>query len=252
MNVINIGAIGNRNLFDDDIITCGEHNDGICNIAFNEKVITIEGQKDILLKSMKNFNDIKRIARGKALEKYLPQSIELIEKDNNFKLEIKLVNRAIPLSKISDLEQKHANWILSRMLEFSAMLSKSNYVHMGINPDSIYVVPKTHGIIPITFYHCKKLGQEINNELSDKYYAYYPNYFVSNNKASYYIDVELCKKTIASCMKGNLSLAMKKEYHPEFVDFILNFDKDTPDKIYFKYRTILDSNFKKEFHEFNI
>jgi len=246
---LKFGAIGNRSLFDDYEITSSEHQDDNCNIEFSDSKIVIKGERDILEKSLANYKIIKNLSKGHHFENYLPRSMKF-DADNN--LEIKLTDKAVPLSKIQNLEQIHANWILSRMIEFVALISKFNYTHLGINPDSIYVVPKTHGILPITFYHMKKLGDRIDNDVSNKYYLYYPSNVLSNNKASYFIDFELAKRTIASCMTGSLSPAMKEKYNSDFVDFLLNFNKENPKEVFEKYRKIISNNFEKKFHEFKI
>jgi len=105
--------------------------------------------------------------------------------------------KCIPLSRVirllpEDTKNKHVNRIYSRMIEFVTLLEALNITHAGLNPNSIFVIPETHGIKVTGFYHiCTEKVKTING----KYKNYYPQQLFDTKKPGSYIDLSLIKKT---------------------------------------------------------
>lgn len=155
--------------------------------------------------------------------------------------------RAIPLSGLT-LPQEHVNWVLNRLLEYCAYLSQLGFSHCGLNPESVFIVPETHGIQVCSFYHLTRLGNRIGT-LSGKYINWYPNEIFATKTAVHKIDIE-CSKKIASYLLGDTSgsgIKFKKTHNEDFINFIVTQDENAYKALTF-YKGLLKKNFKKEFH----
>lgn len=155
--------------------------------------------------------------------------------------------RAIPLSGLT-LPQEHVNWVLNRLLEYCAYLSQLGFSHCGLNPESVFIVPETHGIQVCSFYHLTRLGNRIGT-LSGKYINWYPNEIFATKTAVPKIDIE-CSKKIASYLLGDTSgsgIKFKKTHNEDFINFIVTQDENAYKALTF-YKGLLKKNFKKEFH----
>jgi hypothetical protein len=225
------------------------HQDDAGDIIYFVDKIILKGDIDLLNKSLKNYNILKKLAKGNHFDKYLPKEMLII----NNEIQINLEHRAIPLSSIDFLPQEHVNWILSRILEISSWFYKNNYSHSGLNPDSIYVVPETHGIIIISYYHLAEIGKKLNT-VSGRYINFYPNFIFTEKKASYYIDVELAKRTAAYLLgdKSGNGSGLRKKFNLDFIDFLLKFHTKDTFSVFKEYRKMLEKNFEKKFHPLNI
>jgi hypothetical protein len=211
-----------------------------------EWVITDDNRK-LITKSIENYKKLMSL-HDKAAEnfhRYLPESI-VLEKD---KLIVNLKDRSIPFT-IQKLPQIHVNWIFSRMFEFVLWLRQSNYVHLGMNPTTVFVVPETHGIIIVSFYHMTPLGKKAST-ISAKYKMWYPTALFTKKIATPDIDLELCKK-IALYLLGDRSAAgtklkMDKTLNQEIINFLLTKHENIKDE-YGQYRELLKKNFEKKFY----
>jgi hypothetical protein len=204
------------------------------------------GTSDLLKKSLENYNKIKSLGNTN-LNKYLPKDMVL----NGNVLEVNLLSRAIPLSGIN-LSQGHTNWVLSRMLEFSVMLNTWGYIHCGINPESIFICPETHGIQVVSFYHLAKIDSTVST-ICAKYKNWYPPELFTNKTAVPSIDLELSKKS-AIYLLGDSSgsgVKLRKTFNHDFMEFVIAKGYD-PVKTYDKYRELLAKNFEKIFLQLDI
>jgi len=177
--------------------------------------------------------------------KYIPKSIGGI--DN--KLQASYHQRAVPLTGLT-LEQKHVNWIFSRMLEYAAYMQNIGYSHCGINPESVFVIPENHGIQVSSFYMMTKIGDKPSG-ISGMYQSWYPPELFRDKKATPAIDVELCKKTAISLLgdKSGVGIKLRKDknVHQGILDFLISRHDDAV-QCFAEYRTVLGKHFKKEFH----
>ena len=240
-----VGATAKLNSLKDIFKSGTKYFDDAGEFTSNGYFVEFKGNIDLLKKSLANFNLIKSIKDAGApnFHKYMPETITL----DNDKLKIKLDARAVPLSDLT-LPQEHVNWILSRMIEFSAWLGQIGYSHSGINPESIFVVPETHGIQVCSFYHVTKLDQKVNT-ISAKYKNWYPPNLFSTKVASLNVDIELSKKTAIFLLgdKSGSGIKFKKTHNEDFIDFVTQQDYH-PKEAYDKYRALLKKNFESKFH----
>lgn len=203
----------------------------------------------VLAANVGNYQKLVHAAKGKTphLLNYLPKDMSLTSEG----LVVTFNDRAVPLSKMS-LPQEHVNWILSRLLEFSVMTSALDFVHCGLNPESVFIVPETHGIIVTSFYHLSGLGCKVET-INAAYKNWYPAKLFVEKIAYSAIDLELSKK-IAINLLGDSSgsgIRLKKDHNEAWIDFVIQQDND-PIECYDNYRRILKQNFKSQFHTLKI
>lgn len=211
--------------------------------------ITFVGDPKLLLQSYRNYGYLKSLKHPAALHfhRYLPESMML----DGEVLTLQLKHRAAPLSGLT-LPQEHANWILSRLLEFCAWLAQEGWTHGGISPESVFVVPETHGILLTSFYHLTPLHGAVQT-ISAKYKHWYPDALFVEKKASALIDLELSKRTIATLLgdPSGLGIKLQKTHHTAFIDFLLSVHTDAFD-CYDKYRKLLSQHFPKKYLPLNL
>jgi hypothetical protein len=211
----------------------------------------IKGTQDILSKSLKNHKIIMREGDTQ-FKKYVPLSGQII----GDKLTWLMGVRTIPLVSVGTLPQEHVNWILSRMLEFSAFMATNELVHAGINPSSVHIVPENHGIIVTSFYHMTNIGGRMET-VSGNYFNFYPHHQIASHskRAFSMIDIELCKRTAAWLMgdKSGNGSKLIKTHNKDFVSFIMEMGTESPYKTYNNYREMLRRNFNvNKFYPLNI
>ena len=219
-------------------------------IIYDDKKMIFSGEKELLNISLSNFRLLTSLAGNKAnpFRAYLPVSMEfsgdsLIMENNK---------RFVPLTRLT-LDEVHVAWILSRIYELVAWLHQAGYCHAGLNPDSICVVPETHGIICVSFYHLKKMDTRLTT-VSNKYLNWYPPGVFSMKTASPVIDLTLARKTAIFSLgdKSGHGVILKKVFNEELVDFLLS-NQGEAFSTYNKYRDLLERIFgKPTFHELKI
>ena len=203
----------------------------------------------LLRKSFDNFKKLIALKdpASKHFRKYLPESMVW----TSTKLTLKLSNRTVLLTH-NKLEQVHVNWIFSRMFEFTLWLRQVGFAHLGLNPTSVGVVPETHGVTVLSFYHLTPLYKKATT-ISAKYKTWYPTTLFSKKIAMHDIDLELCKK-IAIYLLGDRSAAgtklkRDKDVNQDVLTFLITKHDNTTDD-YDNYRNILRKNFNtKKFYE---
>lgn len=181
-------------------------------------------------------------------KKYLPKEGKLLS-DGTFRFEFE--KRTIPLSGLT-LPQEHVNWVLNRLLEYCAYLSQIGFSHCGLNPESVFIVPETHGIQICSFYHLTRIDNKIGT-ISGKYSNWYPPEMFANKKATSAIDLE-CSKKIAAYLLGDISgsgIKFRKTHNEDFINFIIS-RHDNAYLTLTAYKELLKKNFKKQFHSLTI
>lgn len=240
------------NHFKDQLDSGKKHNDDAGEITYYLKTVEIVGDKDLLKKSFDNYNLLMALKDDASnhFKKYLPVSAKMVSETE---LVFTLSSRAVPLSSLGVVEQKHANWMLSRMFEFTSWINQIGYSHAGINPESIYVMPENHGMVCISFYHLTKLSAAVKT-VSAKYRNFYPPQLFTHKKADSNIDIELSKKTAIYLLgdKSGSGVILKKTHENEIIHFLQK-QSYVPTENYSEYRSLLKKYFDtKEFHVLNV
>ena len=223
--------------------------DDIGQYRTNGYFVEQSGDKDFLKKSLANYTKLmsRKDKSSLSFHRYLPESMEM----KGDVLRITFAHRALPLSSLQ-LPQEHVNWVLSRILECTAWLHEIGYVHAGITPESIFVVPETHGILITSFYHMTEIDRPLTT-ISAKYKHWYPASTFDTKKASPLIDIELAKK-VAIGLLGDVSgsgVRLKKTHNKEFIDFVIR-QHDTAYDTLKQYRELVNKLFEKKFYPLDI
>lgn len=201
------------------------------------------GELDLLHTSYQNYQRLKHLKSEAAqhFQLYLPERMEMTDV-----LAVKFPFRALPLHSL-ELPQEHVNWVLSRLLELVAWLAQEGYVHGGINPRSIFILPETHGIALGSFYHMKKVGDRLTT-ISAAYQNWYPKQVFSHKRACTSIDLECCKRTAAYLLgdKSGAGVKLKKTHLGAYVDFLLDRHENAY-ACYDEYRNLLQAHFEARF-----
>lgn len=221
--------------------------------VYEKKVVyqVTDENRALLRKSFENFKILKQRTDKKSVNfhRYLPESMRL----GKNQLVITFKDRTVPLTG-EKLPQHHVNWLFSRMFELSLWFMNIGYSHMGLNPTTVFVVPETHGIIVISFYHMTKLNQKAKT-ISARYKMWYPTTLFMKKIATQDVDLELCKK-IALYLLGDRSAAGTKlkrdaDVNQEILMFLLTKHQNEVDD-YKQYRELLSKNFEKKFYPLNL
>jgi hypothetical protein len=205
-----------------------------------------EGDLHLLQLSYQNYQ-LLHATGSPHFKKYLPLGMGW----EDTKLVVSFAHRSIPLSCLR-LPQEHVNWILSRMLEFTALIESCGFTHCGLTPESVLVVPETHGIQVSSFYHMTSMGKKVST-LNAQYKNWYPPRLFKEPRAGAFIDIELSKKN-AIYLLGDPSgsgIRLKKTLHPAFMDFVVTPSYEAV-ATYDGYREILKNNFKTKYHILNL
>lgn len=215
----------------------------------NNYFLTFKGNDIALKQSLKNYQILKSLKDANSLHfhQYLPKNMTLDEEG----LHIQHPIRTIPITDLQ-LPQEHVNWILNRMLEFSAWIEQVGYVHCGIHPESIFIIPETHGIQVCLFPHMTKVDNKIGT-ISGAYQNWYPANVFSKKTASSDIDVELSKKTAIYLLgdKSGSGIKLKRTHNQKFIDFVVKRHNEA-NTAFLEYRELLQNNFKKGFYKLDI
>ena len=131
-------------------------------------------------------------------------------------------------------------------------MAQEGYVHCGINPESVFIVPETHGIIITSFYHLS-LDDGRLRTISAKYQNWYPTEIFKEKRAKSIIDLELCKRTAAYLLgdKSGLGIKLKKTHNKDFINFLLN-SHSNAFECYQAYRKMLKRNFEEKYHHLSL
>ena len=246
-------AVTKMNLWKDHFQEGATYEDELGKFKTNGYWLDFESDSPALKWSVDNY----KILKDKGLKanlnfvKYIPDNVEDLG-SNKYRFNFK--NRAIPLVSIPrPIEQKHVNWIANRLFEYAAYLRSLNMSHCGFTPESVFVVPETHGIQVCSFYHMTAIDKKIGT-ISAKYAKWYPAEIFTKKLATPFIDVEMTKR-IAAYLLGDdsgMGVKLRKTHDVEYVNFLNAFSKKEPFDVMDEYKQLLAKNYKKEFHVFNI
>jgi hypothetical protein len=200
--------------------------------------------------SVENYNMFQRMKSGADVhfKKYLPKEC-LCLPDGTYRFVFE--KRAIPLSGLQ-VPQEHVNWVLNRMLEYCAYLSQIGFVHCGLNPESVFIIPENHGIQVVSFYHLARKDRKIST-VSGRYINWYPSHNVKTKLASPVVDIE-CAKRIAAYLSGDPSgngVKLRKTHNEDFINFLLT-QHDNAYECLMQYQQLLRKNFKTRFYSLTI
>ncbi len=217
-------------------------------VEFDDFQALFKGEQTLLELSYDNYNVLKNQTNEAAHSflHYLPDSMGV-----SHELKVGFLHRSVPVGRLV-LPQKHVLWILSRILEFNAWMSQIGFVHGGIHPHTLFIVPETHGIIIPTFYHMTVKGRKMKT-LSAKYKHWYPTQLFTDKMARTSIDLKLSKRTAAFLLgdPSGMGIVLRKSHHPALISFLLKKHSDAYE-CYDEYRQMLKNNFKREFHVLDI
>lgn len=243
-------ATAKMNLWKDIFENGKQYRDDIGFYKTNGYFVEFNSTEKNLAWSIENYRIFKDL-KGQTNEhfkKYIPSEGKLMA-DGTFKFIFE--KRSIPLSGLV-LSQEHVNWILNRLLEYCTYLSELGFSHCGLNPESVFVVPETHGIQICSFYHLTMFGNKIKT-VSGKYRNWYPSNVFTEKIATPTIDIELSKK-IAVYLLGDTSgsgVKFRKTHNEDFINFIIS-QSDSAYSTLSLYKELLHKNFKKQFHSLTL
>lgn len=244
-------AVARLNQFRDEMYRYwhGEDDAGTF-VRSEENEVTFQGDPHLLLRSYKNYRQLMSLNDDTAnhFKKYLPQHMNYLEGELIITSEYPM----LPLTHLV-LPHQHTDWILSRIFEFISWLHQIGYCHLGINPESIFIVPQTHGIICTSFYHLTSLNNKPES-LSGRYLSWYPSVVFDQKKAIQYIDLSLAQHTALYLLgdKSGNGIVLKKNMNPQLIDFLITPHYDSY-QTYQEFRQLLVQLFgKPQFHPLNI
>ncbi len=208
----------------------------------NDYIVRFSGDPAALRESFDNFTRLKKM-KDELLDRFLPASMKF-EGDE---LVVDIGIRALPLTNVN-LPQEHVNWLMSRVLEFTSFVQQHGYSHMGINPESVYVMPDEHWVKIVSFYHMTRLGARPKT-ISSAYQIWYPNQLFVEQKAIEKVDSDMTKKLAIYLLgdKSGVGIRLKKTHHKEFLDFVLS-SHNSSQECFVLYREMLKKNFEKKFY----
>jgi hypothetical protein len=216
----------------------------------DDRTFLFTGDAALLQRSFSHFNWLKRIDNAAAshFQRYLPESMRL-EREGLF---VRTHERVVPLTG-QKLPQKHVTWMLSRMYEWSAWLHQEGYCHAGINPESMFVAPESHGMVCMSFYHLNRMHTTMKT-VSGRYLNWYPPGLFDQKISVPYVDLNLIQRTAIYLLgdpSGN-GVKLKKDCDPALIDFLIA-PHNNAYETFDQYRHLLHNLFGKPlFHHLNI
>jgi hypothetical protein len=230
-----------KNLFDGGF----SFDDDAGKVTIKETVIKFEGNKDLIAKSVTNYNKLYNLAKSTkdGFIQYLPEKFtgdEIVLNANFLSL------------KDTILAEEHVRWIINRLFEFSAYIEKSGYVHGGLTLDSFVVNPINHSIKVISFYHMRPINSKLET-ISAKYRMLYPASVFDKKLAENKIDVELVKRT--GCLilgdSSSIGVKLKKTVSDALIQFLLRTSLNSIDNFY-EYKKLLKDNYESKFYDLKL
>jgi len=221
-------------------------------IKYFDKKIIFTGDKSLLDISFKNYNHLIKLINTdtKIFYKYFPKNMRF----NDNQLIVEFNERSIPLTNLK-LDNVHVNWIYSRILELACWLRQEGFSHNGFNPESIFIVPETHGIICTSFFHMVDKDSKLNT-ISAKYQNWYPYHIFDNKIATEDIDIYMAKR-LAIYLLGDQSgsgvkLKVNKDIDTDILNYFINNNTVFGKNAYAEYRDLIQKNFKKKFYKLEL
>lgn len=210
----------------------------------NDTTFQFNGDKSKLQHSEQYYRDLLQFddEAAKHFRKYLPLQYDISPSTIILQSEFRIA----PIVNLT-LPDYHVAWILSRLLEFIGWLHQNGLSHNGICPESVFVIPETHGIICSTFYYGGRMGNTFIGA-SERYKNWYPQSAFLLKKSIPAIDISLAKRT-AIYLLGDTSGNGTKLFascDERLVSFLISTaTDDTAYDTYQRYRKLLDDIFGK-------
>lgn len=244
------------NLYKEQLENGVKFRDDAGGVRYTPKEIVFEGDKKFLELSSHNYMTLwsKKDKDSTFFKKYIPESHK-----GNYIYE--LFDRAIPLLHVSDyfqgnVPQEHVNWIVNRILEFCCWMAQSRLVHCGLTPESIFVIPESHGIVVSSFYHMTTEGKRIMS-VSGKYQSFYPSYLFDKKhgtkEATSKVDLE-CTMKIALYLLGDKTgngAKLRKTHNNELLNFYSQVH-EVAHTTYEQHKAIVAKHFPKKFYSLEL
>ena len=212
--------------------------------------LRFEGDSDLLRQSQANHQRLlaRRDPAAQHFRQYLPTTMAW----DGPRLLATTTARVVPLAGLV-LPPQHVTWVLSRLLEFVAWLHQSGFCHAGLNPESLALVPETHGLVCLSFYHMAPLNGPLTT-VSGKYRLWYPDATFADKRAAPGIDLALAQRT-AVCLLGDASgngVRLRATVDERLVDFLLT-PRHNAYTTFDDYRKLVRQLYpKREFHPLNL
>ncbi|GAA4051418.1 hypothetical protein GCM10022409_42740 [Hymenobacter glaciei] len=212
--------------------------------------LRFDGDRALLRQSQANYERLMALRDPSAqhFHQYLPSVLTW----NDPHLLATTAARVVPLAGLV-LPQQHVVWVLSRLLEFVAWLHQSGYCHAGLHPESLALVPETHGLVCLSFYHMARLNGTLTT-ISGKYRLWYPDAVFADKRATPGIDLALAQRT-AVCLLGDASgngVRLRNTVDDRLVDFLLT-PWHNAYAAFSDYRKLVQQLYpKREFHPLNL
>lgn len=208
--------------------------------TLSENKYSINSDSDLLGKSYRLYKTLtsKKDSASMHFKKMLPESSWMEEG----RMLISGPGKFMPLTGYR-FAPKHVAWIISRMLEFIAWFHQMGRCHAGINPESVWIVPKTHGLIFPVFYHSCLLDTKLSS-ISGRYSHWYPEEVFETKTATQNIDISLVQRT-ALYLLGDVSgngVKLKKSVDSRLIDFLIEPHYNSYDA-FVEYRELLQKVF---------
>ncbi|WP_027003650.1 hypothetical protein [Hugenholtzia roseola] len=201
-----------------------------------------KGEKEILEKSYQNYQALLALKddASKHFRKYLPTQMSwqggglLVQTGEESALCYDL-----------KLEEKHVAWAASRMLEFVSWLHQVGYVHGGLVPQSWAIIPKTHGMVCLSFYHLTPLNGNLET-LSGAYSDWYPSSVFAEKKATPNLDLSIIQKVAISLLgdPSGAGVKLKATHDENLINFWIQSHQEAF-TTYEKYRKLLQDLYGK-------
>ena len=186
----------------------------------DERTFRFEGTATLLNQSRAGYERLRQLpgAAAQHFRQYLPAGLDPQPTGH---LLATGPGPLVPLSGLV-LPVQHVGWVLSRLLEFAAWLHQEGFVHGGFTPESLALVPQTHGLIGWSFYHLARLGGPLTT-VSDRYLDWYPPALFRDKKATGYVDVSLIQRTTIYLLgdPSGHGVRLKKTVDPRLINFLL-------------------------------
>lgn len=212
--------------------------------------LRFEGDEALLRQSKDNYERLMALRDPSAqhFQQYLPATLAW----DGPHLLATTAARVVPLAGLV-LPPQHVAWVLSRLLEFVAWLHQSGFCHAGLNPEALALVPETHGLVCLSFYHLAPLNGPLAS-VSGKYRMWYPDAVFADKRAAPGIDLALAQRT-AVCLLGDASgngVRLRATVDERLVDFLLT-PRHNAYTAFDDYRKLLRQLYpKREFHPLNL
>jgi hypothetical protein len=236
-------AVAKINIYKEELEKSNKLSDdaGILQVISPHEVI-LSGDKALLKKSQENYQRLLKLNDKASLHfrKYLPESMDW----QGDTLVIRHKEAFAPLSGLL-LEERHVTWLTSRLFEFTAWLHQVGFCHSGLNPESVAIVPETHGIVILSFYHLTYNNQKLTT-ISNRYLNWYPHSVFSEKRATAYVDLTLAQRIALYVLgdKTGSGVKLKKTCTPQLIDFLLE-SHQYPYETFDAYRKLLEKLFGK-------